>query len=189
MGATGIRAVAIKAWQVNGAFHWQTGLYQTITSEAGQLPAADAPPGPTNLYINIPGLSDERPDQIAKTKLSHPTANEWFNVDAFSPQTVGTIGSERANQVVGPTDRRLDLSLMKHFDLVEGFKLQFRAECFNVANIVNYGRPNGTSTAWNYGVTPIVPAIAASGSVFGSITSWASGENPRQFQFALKLLF
>jgi hypothetical protein len=58
-----------------------------------------------------------------------------------------------------------------------------------VANIVNYGRPNGTSTAWNYGVTPIVPAIAASGSVFGSITSWASGENPRQFQFALKLLF
>jgi hypothetical protein len=188
--ATGIKEVALKGWQVNGIFHWQTGLYQTIISEAGQPASPNAPPGPTNLYINIPGVSDERPDQIAPTKLSHPTPAEWFNVDAFTPQTVGTIGSERANQVVGPPDRRLDLSLMKNFALIEGLKLQFRAECFNVPNIVNFGRPNGTSTAWVEGSNgELVPAGAAEGSVFGTITSWASGEYPRQFQFALKLLF
>ncbi len=75
------------------------------------------------------------------------------------------------NQVVGPSTRDVDLSMDKSFPILEHLTGQFRAECFNITNTPNFGNPNGTSGQ----------------GTFGAITTTVG--NPRQWQFAMKLLF
>jgi hypothetical protein len=180
--AGGFRKLAIQGWQINGLVFWQTGLPFTVISEAA---ASNG-----NLYVNLPNLSEERPNQTGSAHLAHPSPKEWFNIDAFSPQTQGTNGNERVNQLVGPRDRRADLSLLKNFNFVKHSQLQFRAEYFNITNTPNFGIPNATSSSYVSGTNgTLVPAGSAQGATFGSISQSASNEVPRQFQFALKLLF
>jgi hypothetical protein len=185
--ATGITGVFMKGWQANSIFYWQTGLPFTVVSQADAA---------NNLaYINQPGVTVERPDMIRKAVLSHPTRNsngsfQWMNPNAFTPQVEGTVGDERVNQLFGPHDRSDDLSLIKNFALNERWKMQFRAECFNLSNTANFANPTATINTW---ITPssgtTYPASIAQGDAFGSIDALAGNENPRQFQFALKLLF
>jgi hypothetical protein len=99
------------------------------------------------------------------------------------------MGNERVNQFVGPHDRRDDLSIIKNFSVTERWKVQFRAECFNLSNTPNFANPTTTVDSWTTGSTgQQVPASYPS-DPFGSISTLSGGENPRQFQFALKLLF
>jgi hypothetical protein len=61
----------------------------------------------------------------------------------------------------------------KDFGLTERWKMQFRAECFNISNTPNLGLPGEDLHVANFGV----------------ITKTAWNYSPREFQFALKLLF
>jgi hypothetical protein len=86
----------------------------------------------------------------------------------------------------GPGFRRWDFSAFKAFRLSERFTLQFRSEFFNILNHPNFNAPN-------FGGNGVV-AISNSGnftsSNFGRIGSTRDAPyDPRQIQFALKLLF
>lgn len=163
-GATGYLA---RGWQVNSLAYWQTGT--PITVENGDP------------QINLPGVSADRPNQIASTRLSNPSIHEFFNVAAFEPQTLGTPGDEGRNQIYGPHDRRVDVSLFKDFPVREGVIMQFRAECYNISNTPNYAEPNAEFS--------LASGVPAPGGTFGAISGTAQNEVPRQFQFALKLHF
>jgi hypothetical protein len=96
------------------------------------------------------------------------------------------LGGPRRTTVSGPGFRRLDLSFFKDFLLSERFKLQFRSEFFNIFNHPNFNQPN-------FGGNGVV-AIGGSGnftnSAFGQIGSTRDAPyDPRQIQFALKLIF
>ncbi len=65
------------------------------------------------------------------------------------------------------------MSLNKTFNLVNAWKLEFRAEAFNISNTVNYAQPNSTLG------TP----------TFGEITSTSFNYTPRVFQFALRVAY
>jgi hypothetical protein len=153
---TGVGSVLIKGWKLNGVAFWQTGDSFSVTSGS---------------KLDISGVNTDRPDQIANTKLSHPTTSMWFNTQAFADQTLGTYGSEHVNQIVGPSQRDIDFSINKDFPIFEHLKGEFRAESFNLTNTPNFADPNGTMGASTYGVI-----------------STTQG-NPRQLQFAIKLLF
>lgn len=170
----GLAGAAVKGWQLNALGYYQSGMPFTVYSQATTSNRA--------AYINLPGSQSDRPNSTGNTKLSKPTTAEWFDTTAFSPQPIGTPGSEGVNQVVGPRDRRVDLSAIKDTTLHENLKLEFRAECFNLTNTENFAAPNLSFSNWN-GTAPDVSAG------FGKIASTAFSENPRQFQFALKLLF
>ena len=181
---TGVKGLLASGWQLNSIVHWQTGLPFTVFSET-------ANPATGNLYINQPGVSYERPNVVGSTRVSNPSLKEWFNIDAFTPQTSGTVGDEGVNQLYAPHDRRADLSVFKIFRANELLKLQFRAECFNISNTPNFVvSQNIVIDGWMAGPNgQLVPTGPAQGSPFGTITDTAVDENPRQFQFALKLLF
>lgn len=130
----------------------------------------------------------DRPDQIGTPPLStsHSMRADYFGLGAnnasyFSiPINVaggtgpnrGRFGTLGRNTFRGPAFKNVDISLMKETPLSgEIAKLQFRAELFNIFNIVNFG----------------LPANILNGAGFGIInhTSGAS----RQIQLSLKLLF
>jgi hypothetical protein len=191
--AHGIMGAMLKGWQATSLGYWQTGLPFTVESTA---------PAPNGMsYTNQPGVSTDRPDVVGKVSLHNPGLHEWFNVQAFRPQELGTVGNEAPNQFRGPRDRRVDLAITKNFSLKERFKLQFRAECFNLSNTPNFylgnsfqeGDSNASIGLWQYQIpndpTSPVVGVNTAGQTVGQITNTAANENPRQFQFALKLMF
>ena len=106
------------------------------------------------------------------------TPNEYFNPNAFIVPPSGTYGDLGRDTLVGPGVAELDLSLLKATSLGERFKLQFRAEFFNLFNHTNFSTPNTIV----FSSTSATPSPTA-----GVIT--ATSSTSRQIQFGLKLLF
>jgi hypothetical protein len=109
----------------------------------------------------------DRPDQIATPHLS--TAGNWAKP--------GIFGSLGRNTFRGPAYYDFDFSLIKDTPVGtrpaggELFDVQFRAEFFNIFNIVDMG----------------LPANTIKGSGFGEISKTAG--TSRQIQFSVKILF
>jgi hypothetical protein len=98
---------------------------------------------------------------------------QWFNTAAFAQPANFTSGnlSRTYTGVRNDMLRNLDFSLFKNFSLTERFKLQFRAEAFNLTNTAVFSAPGTTINGVNFGV----------------ITGQSNA--PRNIQLALKLLF
>jgi hypothetical protein len=84
--------------------------------------------------------------------------------------------------------------LFKDFPIRESMKLQFRAEVYNITNTENFGLPGLNISKWSStlpgvgtGAPGATPVLGAGG--FGQITASNLALNPRQYQFALKLIF
>jgi hypothetical protein len=103
------------------------------------------------------------------------SVDKWFDTAVF--RAVSRFGSVGRNVVIGPGFSNTDFSVIKNTSLGEKFKLQFRAEFFDVFNHANFGPP---------GVVMGTPS-------FGQITStrFPTGESgsSRQIQFAVKFGF
>ncbi len=134
----------------------------------------------------------DRPDQIANPQLSTGrkiredyfglgAANDSFfaipiNVPNGSGPNDGIFGTLGRNTFRGPALFDADIGLIKNIPVGtrsrhELTDLQFRAEFFNIFNIVNFG----------------LPANTIRGSGFGEINRTAT--NSRQIQLSLKLMF
>lgn len=110
----------------------------------------------------------QRPDRIAGGILAGGrTVNRWFDTAAFASPNGFAFGNSGRNILTGPRLRQVDFSLFKNFAIRENLRVQFRAESFNCVNHSNFDVPNA------------VIGTAAAGTV----------GNPRQNQFALKVLF
>jgi len=191
--AHGLRAFAVKGWSANLIDFWQTGLPFSVLDAV------------TNKYglaqINLPTVQVDRPDVTGeRLSVTHPTMSQFFNINAFTPQAAGTAGNERLNQLYGPHQRRADLSVFKMIALVREASLQFRAECYNISNTPNFLPPVSSISGFNpgpehgsanpislVGVLPGDTPTNAGG--FGQIIQTNQILAPRQFQFALKVLF
>lgn len=106
-------------------------------------------------------------------QLSDPTVYEWFNTSVFSQPAAFQFGTapRSFNSVRSDATHNIDMSLMKDTALTEKFKLQFRAEAFNLFN---------------------TPVFAPPGTTYGSATFGvvsAMQNQPRVVQFGMKLLF
>ena len=82
------------------------------------------------------------PNQVASASVPNRSISEWFNPDAFATPAAGTFGTIRRNTLTGPDWRDLDASLGKGFQLVEGIRLEIRADSFNFFNHPNFAGPN-----------------------------------------------
>jgi hypothetical protein len=140
--------------------------------------------------------------------IANQSPTKWFNTYAFQNPTDYTFGNVPRTQphVRGPGTQNFDFSIFKTTEITERFKLQLRAEAFNVLNHANFGLPNTTfvgnaNTLSNgNGVSAgcTVTGSDANGapnagtgncntsSSFGAITSAADG---RSLQLAAKLTF
>jgi hypothetical protein len=177
--------LAIGGWQANLLAFYQSGVPVTVSDAVAPVPS------------NVSNLvTADRPNVIAGASYvpANQNYNNWINVNAFTPQPVGTVGNEARTQIYGPHQRSADFSLFKDFQIHEAMKLQFRAEVYNITNTENFGVPNLNITKWSAtlpgvgtGAPGATPILGAGG--FGQITGSNISLNPRQYQFALKFIF
>ena len=150
-------------WQVSGIVTYQSGFPFNM--------------GTSTDYSNTGSLG-YRPDRVCNG-VGPKTITQWFNTACFTTSSeqaalaAGTpyFGNTQAMLLDSPALHNWDIAVLKNFALGERFKLQFRSEFYNAYNFEHFSAPNGRVGT----------------STYGRITS-TSGD-PRDIQFALKLLF
>lgn len=169
----GFKGKILGGWQFNGIATYNSGLPFTATTSA--FDAAGLGIVNTNPAARPNGLCN--PNEGGAR-----TAQQYFNTSCFTtnPALVDAAGNRilvpnipgnvaRGN-ITGPPTIRFDLTTVKNIRFGENFRLQLRAEAFNIFNNVNFRVLSTNVTAGN----------------FGAVTSV---RDPRTMQFGAKIIF
>ena len=182
--AHGLVAAALRGWQLNGIWSFQSGAHWTpLLPRRPHLeplvPGAcdSATFDPANCIntggdFNLDGVANDRPSAIAgQVHASHDQWADGFNLpeNFFFAPCLGCVSNLGRNTFVGPGYWNADTSLFKNFKFFERFNLQFRVEAFNVFNHTNFALRNNRLNSPHFGQADTFP--------------------PRNLQFGLKLIF
>ena len=135
----GIGSQILGRWQLSGITMFSRGLPMIIT-------------GPNN--TRLPGVSAQA------VRLRDPvlpdgqrTLDRYFDTSAFLPAPTYSLGNDSRTQpkLRVPGINTFDLNLSRSQRIGERVNLQFRAEWFNAFNKPQFGSPNGSVTATNFG--------------------------------------
>jgi hypothetical protein len=179
---SGLVGQLLGGWQLAGAYTYLSGAPFSVGTIA-------------NRVHNSLGANAARPDVVAGCDLYkgyRQLHGIWFNPNCFVPAPFGTYGNAGRDTIIGPNLWNMDSSLSKDWSvpaISEQFRIQFRAEAFNVLNHPSFQNPSGAVFNANLATAnPAVPTsgVSPNGSV-GRIT--ATNSQPRQIQLALKFLF
>jgi hypothetical protein len=193
--ASGLQNQLIGGWSLN----WST------TLQGGQPIGLSCPSG-TAAGLNCGDLRVKgQPLDLGLHNSSDGKLSWYGNPAAFAqPCTLGPGGTPTTSpkgcvpltgaaalggltQVPGPGFHRADFSVFKNFAIKERLTVQFRTEIFNILNHPNFNAPN-------FGGNGVV-AVSGAGDFtnltnFGKIGATRDAPyDPRQIQFALKLVF
>jgi hypothetical protein len=124
----GFLSQVVGGWTLGSVFSTQSGGPLTVTVQTNT----------TNSF----SAGSLRADVLGEASLPNPTAQRWFDTDAFAAPLPFTFGNSGRGLV--RTDGRLnfDFSINKSFYPAEQVRLQFRAELFNAFNHPDFGAPN-----------------------------------------------
>jgi hypothetical protein len=162
----GLAAYVLGNWQANTAVQLRSGQPYNL-DVSGDVANIEAPAGDS-------WFTYERPNQVAKPKLSHPTKDEAFNTAAFVVPATGTYGNAGTSPLYSMHVANTDMSLFKNFPIREQFSINLRAEFFNVFNIQNYGVPD----------TNVIQQDPNAGRITSTVN-----DSPREIQFGIHLNF
>jgi len=155
-----VEAVA-GGWQVSGIVRLQSGLPFRVTA-----PSTISQYGFGAQYPNL--------NHASEVKVDRRTPERWFNTTAFMappPYTIGTM-PRRITELRAAGMKHLDLAAMKIIRAGENWRVQFRAEFFNLTNTAQFAEPNASFGS----------------STFGQV-SGTFGAGPRNIQLGLRLDF
>jgi Carboxypeptidase regulatory-like domain/TonB dependent receptor len=160
---SGIGAVVLGGWSLNGVFYHLSGLPFYVSSSSASCNCPNA--------ISTQ-LANKVKTTVAKGSVPHEAADgsSWFDPTAYAPVTTASFGNNSFNSLRGPGATDFDASVFRDFQVWERLSMQFRAEGFNVTNTPHFSNPgsnvssaavsNGNITALNgysqiTGVTPL----------------------------------
>lgn len=165
---------------------WQVGTIVTATSGSPFTVTVGGGGDPLNTGYNG-DFSMDYADLISGCNATPGvTTNSTGQLLAFNPNCFTAapavaggvlVGNSGRNRFYGPGLTTVDFSTFKNFSFRERFRVQFRAEFFNVLNHPNFAAPNFLNDANNSSDT-------SNAGVIGSTSS-----APRQIQLGLKLVF
>jgi hypothetical protein len=150
----GILKPILENWQFSGIITLSTGRPFTVFLNTG-----------------VNNGAPSWPNRIGDGKLADPGPDLWFDINDFVAPPPNTYGDSGRGVLYAPGTQTIDVSLSRVFPIGDRFRLQFRADAFNLFNTPQFGFPNqniGSPTA-------------------GRITTTIADN--RSMQFALKLDF
>jgi hypothetical protein len=186
----------VEGWQLTGTVTQNSGLPISIATGFDQVGYT------TNTGTPRPNYAPNNP-AVTIGIVNFPACNNnpsvgavgmWFNPNCFSLQAPGTLGNAGRNTIIGPGLAVVDFAVLKDTRvprISEVFRVQFRAEFFNLFNHPQFGQPNiflftqgqaGACTVTGAGCGSLNPQG-------GQITTLGGNTAARQIQFGLKFLF
>lgn len=169
----GFTGKLLGGWQFNGIATYNTGLPFSATTSLFD------PAGLGILNVN----PTARPNVTCNPNQGGArTIQSFFNTSCFQQnpaqvdangvriQVPNTIGNTARGIITGPRTVRFDLTAVKNLRFGETFRLQLRAEGFNIFNNVNFRALSTNVTAGNFGAVTTV-------------------RDPRTMQFGAKVIF
>ena len=112
---------------------------------------------------------------MVKTSGVYPrTLQAWFDPSAFHQQAPGTFGNAGRFSLVAPGSINWDMAVSREFPFRERWRLNFRADFFNIMNHANWLLP------------PTGNTISITSGTFGQVTTFGA---PRVIQMSMKLFF
>lgn len=179
----------VNGWQAGGILTARTGLPFTPLIAGDPLGLGDTSPFayPNKLggsgcgtLVNPGNVNNYVKLQCFGLPQSTPALGAQCTPFAVAPGTCSNLlGTGGRNEITGPGEVNLDLSLIKQTKINERLNMEFRAEAFNILNHADFNSPIDNSTLFN-----------ANGSVSGTAgVIDSTSVDPRQIQFALKVSF
>lgn len=115
--------------------------------------------------------ANDRPNLVGEAALDDRSPDRWFDTATFAIPAFGSFGNAGRNILDGPGRQNINLGIIKHLPLGGSeWRLQLRAEAFNLLNRSNFHLPD---------------AFVGS-PTFGQVLS---AESPRRCQFGVRLIF
>jgi hypothetical protein len=179
----GVGAAVLGGWSVNGLFNHYSGIPFTVVASSS---SCNCPGNSQTANLINPNVS------IVGSGLN---GQPYFNPTAYAPVTGPVFGTSGFDQLRGPGNNNIDLSIFRTFKITERFQTQLRAEAFNATNTPHFNNPNNGSTANQSNVSSA--SFNSDGSVkalngYSTITS----TNPlgrlldqRYFRFGFRIIF
>jgi len=169
--ANGLLRQVFGGWQLGGVVSAQTGRPFTVLSGSNNS-GTGIGQDRANLIGNPYG-----PGACAAAKIT-TSCVDWLNPASFQSNSSGTFGNIGKGTFRLPGSYTWDMGLSKNFSFTERWKLQFRAEFFNVFNRANFMDDSASLTNFQ----------KISAGAFGSFRA-GQASDPRIGQLALKLFF
>ena len=207
-GANGIENAVLGGWQLSAINTTEAGTPFNLTYTPNGAQAVSP-----QISATYRGANEYRPNQLSGQKAtqgtSHRAANtgyvNYINYNAFvlppikdsSANVLSPFGNASRNPGRTPPFNETDLTLNKKFDTpVEGLKVEFRTEFYNIFNHTNFylpstisGTQGATTSTLGTGATTPVSAITAGTGLPTGGGQITSTYEPRIIQFGLKIIY
>ncbi len=172
----GVGAAVAGGWSLNGVFSHISGTPFSVSA--------------SSTSCNCPGNTQRANQVLPNVSATGSGLNgvPYMNPLAFAPVTTAAFGTAGFDTVRGPGHTNLDLSLFRTFTITERFKLQLRAESFNLTNTPHFSNPGSSISTVVYNPNGTVNSLGG----FGQITSTAAlGRvvDQRYFRFGFRIMF
>jgi hypothetical protein len=174
----GLMSKLAGGWTINSLTSRFSGLPFSVTSAATSL--------------NAPG-NTQRADQVkGSVDILGGTGpgQSYFDPKAFAPVTAARFGTAGFNTLRGPGVINIDLGLFREFAIKEHFKLQFRAEAFNVTNTPHFDLPGNNVSNLQLNGDGSIRSLGGFTEITATRTSGArEGVDERAVRLGLRLSF
>lgn len=173
--ASGIADSIVRGWSLSGVVTWESGLpFSPSYSSCG----VDRDTGPCRpSLVGDVHITGSRNGYFTSTEgvPLQPNGLPGDTIGPWQRPAAGTFGSAGRNSLRGPGFFQTDVSVAKAMKLKETVSLQFRADIFNVFNIVNLDLPQTCVDCQTGGI------------IFN--TAFGGTALQRQMMFSLRLQF
>ncbi|HYO81844.1 MAG TPA: TonB-dependent receptor, partial [Bryobacteraceae bacterium] len=151
----------VGGWDIASTFRFASGL--PLRLEA-----------PNSLATYGFSILNAQVDDMRAVAVDDPTPGRWFNTGAVRSPAPFTLGNAPrfASNLRADGTHHADVNLAKNFSISEQWRVQFRAEAYNITNTPQFAPPGVTVGAADFG--------QVNGTRFN---------DRRNLQFGLKLLF
>ena len=144
-------------WELSPIITWQSGAPFSINGGNSYDAYHATDPTQNNTGSGCKSSCSDRADRVGgqPLKVRQGGRSQWvkgyFNSAAFVARKDGTFGNSGRNLIQGPPSFNVDAALMKNWQILERYNLQFRFELFNAFNHAVMGNPDLNPTSSTFG--------------------------------------